>query len=93
MIFGNILGNDLKDLKRELKFYWIPQKKPKKKVFRRGPKDYGSRRSDFSISIIAEEEGKDFYLQQEYQKVLRKEIYLNKLINSILKVIENLREE
>jgi hypothetical protein len=70
-IFGNFLGNDLKDLRGETKILFIPQSKARKKIFRRGPKDKGSRRSDSSVRIIQEEEEKDIWLKE-------KEILLNK---------------
>jgi hypothetical protein len=45
-IFGNILGNDLKDLNEELKVRRKKYRKPKELVRRRGYKDHGARRPD-----------------------------------------------
>jgi hypothetical protein len=45
-IFGNILGNDLRDLKKNLKIQRRKPKKPRRPVRRRGYKDHGARRPD-----------------------------------------------
>jgi hypothetical protein len=45
-IFGNILGNDLKDLQKVFKVSRKSLKSPKKKVRRRGYQDHGSKRPD-----------------------------------------------
>jgi len=44
-IFGNILGNDLRDL-RKLSIHWKVIKRPLRKTRHRGYRDHGSRRPD-----------------------------------------------
>lgn len=45
-LFGNILGNDLEDLKGVLRISKKRKTKPKRKVRRRGYRDHGSKRPD-----------------------------------------------
>lgn len=92
-IFGNILGNDLNSLEKEIKIYFVRQTRAKKKIFRRGPKDYGSRRSDSTAGIIQFETSRDVFLQLEeelYQKNLQ---LLQQTINKILNILENYSED
>lgn len=83
-IFGNILGNDLQDLLKELKFLRKTKKHPRKTIRRRGYKDKGSRRPshrwlprfDYSFTEYQNHRDKDKYL-------------LNKLTKRILLILEN----
>lgn len=88
-IFGNILNNDLKALGKRFKVKEITYPKPKDKVYRRGPKDYGSRRPDSSISIITEEVQKDIFLQIEDLKRCKKESLLRSTINRLLLILRD----
>jgi hypothetical protein len=89
-IFGNILGNDLKDLSKKFvvsrKFY----PKPRKKIFRRGPKDKGSRRVISLGPHFEEDLRRDVWIQLENQILIEKRNYLHKVTNRIIKVLENL---
>lgn len=83
-LFGNILGNDLRDLEKFLEFHKIKHSKPRRLVRRRGYKDKGSRRPShqwkekYDISFI------------EYQNELEKEnLKLHKLLKRILLILEN----
>lgn len=88
-IFGNILGNDLKDLSKKFvvsrKFY----PKPRKKIFRRGPKDKGSRRVISLGPHFEEDLRRDVWIQLENQILIEKRNYLHKVTNRIIKVLEN----
>lgn len=71
-IFGNILGNDLKELTCKMKVLWKYYPRPRRKIRRRGPKDKGSRRVNSTSSQIAEEIRKDIWIQTEEEKRQRK---------------------
>lgn len=88
-IFGNILNNDLRDLYSRLKVLRIYYPKPKDKVYRRGPKDKGSRRLDSSISIISEEVQRDVFLQIEELKRCKRKFLLQSTINKILLILRD----
>lgn len=88
-IFGNILKNDVKDLLKKLKITRKRYPKPTEKVYRRGPKDKGSRRVDSSISIIAKEISCDVFIQEENKKLERKRKLLHTTLHKILKILEN----
>lgn len=92
-IFGNILGNDLRDLQKILNLQLIRQRKAKKKVFRRGPTDKGTRRSDSSDRIIEEEIKKDKFLQEEYENYLKKEYLLQQTSHRIQKYLRTISEK
>lgn len=94
-IFGNLLGNDLRDLEKSLKFIFVRQQRARKKVFRRGPKDKGTRRSVSStIQIRIEEELKDVFVQQQNDLYDHKVILRHKVIKLILqKIGENFSKE
>lgn len=91
-IFGNILGNDLRKISKELKFLKKLQTKAKKRIWRRGPKDKGSRRETSSL-IISEEVRKDIFLQIEQEEFEKKKLHIRKLVNRILKFIEDFSEK
>jgi hypothetical protein len=88
-IFGNILGNDLKDLIKRTKIFLVKYPIPTEKVYRRGPKDKGSRRVNSSASIIQEEISKDIFLQIEELKRVKRKLRLQSTINLILKILRN----
>lgn len=88
-IFGNILGNDLRDLSRKLKVFRIKYPEPAEKVYRRGPKDKGSRRVNSSSSIIQEEIQRDVFILLEEEKRVKKKIQTQSTINLILKILRN----
>lgn len=88
-LFGNILGNDLRDLHRNFKLTRTYYPVPTEKVYRRGPKDKGSRRLDSSISIIEEEIRKDQFILLEEKKRQRHQNYLQSTIKRILINIQN----
>jgi hypothetical protein len=92
-IFGNILGNDLKELQRRIKITFVTQVRAKKKVFRRGPKDKGTRRSDSSVKVIEEETRKDVWLTKEYELKQKRLILLQQTLHRILNYLENYQEE
>lgn len=71
-IFGNILKNDLKDLLKRIKISRKFYPRPRKKVWRRGPKDKGSRRVNSSASIIQREISSDCFILKEEEKYQRK---------------------
>lgn len=87
-IFGNILGNDLKDLCRKMKILRRTYPRPVKKVWRRGPKDKGSRRVNSTSSILVEEYRKDYLLNLEEEKVQRKRRLLHLTSLSIQHYLE-----
>lgn len=82
-IFGNILGNDLKELLREMKISRRFYPKPRRKVWRRGPKDKGSRRVNSTSSILEEEIRKDVFLLEEVEKYQRKRHHLQTISTEI----------
>lgn len=88
-IFGNILGNDFKELLPRLKVKIVRQTRARKKVFRRGPKDKGTRRSSSSAAIIQEEAMKDIYLKIEEEKFVNRQLLLQQTILRILKYLED----
>lgn len=91
-IFGNILGNDLLELAKLLRIQLVFPNRARQKIYRRGPKDKGSRRSDSSVRIIAEEIRNDFYIN-EHEKIRNKRIELTlQTYHRILQFIENYRE-
>jgi ligand-binding sensor protein len=90
-IFGNFLGNDIKEISRTTKFFKKVQQKPRRKIRRRGPKDKGSRR-ELSGSIIAKEQSRDIFLQIEEEKKNREENHIRKLVNRILEILEISKE-
>lgn len=92
-LFGNILGNDLKDLEKRLKIIFVTQVRARKKVFRRGPKDKGTRRSDSSVKIIEEETRRDIWLTHEYELKQKRIILLQQTLHRILNYLENYQEE
>lgn len=92
-IFGNILGNDLNSLTYRLKLRMIQPNKAVEKVYRRGPKDKGSRRSDSSARIIQEAIREDFYLNEIELTRIRKKILTSSTINRILYILENLDQK
>lgn len=92
-IFGNLLGNDLKDCIRSLKLRFRTQSKPRKKVFRRGPKDKGSRRSDSSVRIIEQEIQKDVWIAENQKEVERRKFLLLQTKTRIQVILENYSEQ
>lgn len=92
-IFGNLVGNDLNDLSRVLKLKLKKQAKARKKVFRRGPTDQGTRRSDSSSKIIETECLKDVWLSEIEQKRCKSDNHLQQSILRILVFIENWEPE
>lgn len=92
-IFGNFLGNDLNDLKRRIKVNFVFQRKAKKKVFRRGPKDKGTRRSDSSVSIIEKEIQRDVWINEKNIIIEKKNLLLQQTLHRILQILENYSAE
>ena len=92
-IFGNLLGNDLNDLKGRIKIIFVRQQRATKKVFRRGPKDKGTRRSDSSVSVIEREIQRDVWVKEEYKIIEKRQILLLQTIHRILQVIEDFSAE
>lgn len=90
-IFGNFLGNDLNDLKERIKILFVRQRKARKKVFRRGPKDKGTRRSDSSVSIINQEIQRDVWINEKNRKVEKKNFLLQQTLHRILQQMENFK--
>jgi hypothetical protein len=91
-IFGNILKNDLLDLQRQFKIKKKIYPKPTEKVYRRGPKDKGSRRVDSSLRILQEEIEKDFILQYEENLLIKKRKLLHATINKILIILRDFQD-
>jgi hypothetical protein len=83
-IFGNILGNDLQELNKELRFQRLRPGPPRRTIRRRGYKDKGSRRPDHQW--LPRE---DFSLREK-QLSLEKDRYLT--IKIIKRILEILRE-
>ena len=92
-IFGNFLGNDLNDLKRKIKVIFVFQRKAKKKVFRRAPKDKGTRRSDSSVSIIEKEIQRDVWINEKNIIIEKKNLLLQQTLHRILQILENYSAE
>lgn len=90
-IFGNFLGNDLKELSRKFKVTKIRNPYPRRKVYRRGPKDYGSRRVISQGPQFYKDLYSDFSTLKEEEKFQRKENLIHKTISRILIVLENFR--
>lgn len=79
-IFGNILGNDLTDLKKSMIFKRLKYKRPKRAIRRRGYKDKGSRRpdhrwlpkEDFTFTELQiEKEKRNYQLQTITNRILK----------------------
>lgn len=88
-IFGNILKNDLQELSKKFKVTYESYPRPRRKVYRRGPKDKGSRRVHSCGPLFLEDIQRDVFLQLEEEKFQRKLILQQNLINSLLKFLEN----
>jgi hypothetical protein len=88
-IFGNILGNDLKELSKKYKISRIRNPFPRRKVYRRGPKDYGSRRVISQGPLFYKDLYSDLNLLKEEEMYQRKEKLIHKTISRILIVLEN----
>jgi hypothetical protein len=87
-LFGNILGNDLKDLNKELKVSYRRSPKPKKLVRRRGYKDHGARRPDDRWLPKH-----DFSFTEEQYLLDKKSDHYKSFITRLLSFIENKRQE
>lgn len=88
-IFGNILGNDLRKLSQTLKLRMVQPNHPREKVYRRGPKDKGSRRSDSSVRIIEQEIREDFYINEKEKIRIKRKNLTTQTIHRILKILKN----
>jgi hypothetical protein len=88
-IFGNILGNDLEEISRKFKVSRIRNPFPRRKVYRRGPKDYGSRRVISQGPQFYEDLYSDLNLLKEEELYQRKEKLIHKTISRILIVLED----
>jgi hypothetical protein len=87
-IFGNILGNDLRELNKTLKISRRRKRKPLKAVRRRGYKDHGTRRpSDRWLPTD------DFSLTIEQNSLENFQDHYNSLIKRLLSLIENKRQK
>lgn len=86
-IFGNILGNDLRELNQVLKISRKRKRKPLKPIRRRGYKDHGTRRpSDRWLPTD------DFTLTVEQNFLENFQDHYNSLIKRLLLFIENKRK-
>lgn len=83
-IFGNILGNDLVDLQRHLKFRKVVPKVPKRKIRRRGYRDHGTLRPSHLWL-----ETYDYTFTSEH---FRRKRHLELLQTTIQKILSKLRE-
>lgn len=92
-IFGNFLGNDLKELLKYLKIKFVRQTRARKKIFRRGPKDKGSRRSDSSIRVIEFEIQRDVWVKLENELYEKRRKLLLQTKHKILNYLENFKLE
>lgn len=90
-IFGNLLGNDLRELSKKFKVSKIRKPYPRQKIYRRGPKDYGSRRVISQGPQFYKDLYSDFNLLREEELFQRKEKLIHKTISRILLVLENYR--
>lgn len=88
-IFGNILGNDLEEISRKFKVSRIRNPFPRRKVYRRGPKDYGSRRVISQGPQFYRDLYSDLNLLKEEELFQRKEKLIHKTISRILIVLED----
>lgn len=89
-IFGNILGNDFQEVFKNFNYRLSSNPIPRKKIYRRGPKDYGTL-SDHSISIINQEFRKDV-LSLEEEQIFRKEESIHNLsLNYISNYLERIQ--
>lgn len=87
-IFGNILGNDLRELNKTLKITRKKKRKPLKTIRRRGYKDHGTRRpSDRWLPTD------DFSLTIEQNSLENFQDHYNSLIKRLLSLIENKRQK
>lgn len=91
-IFGNILGNDLKELSKKFKVKRESYPRPKRKIFRRGPKDKGSRRVTSLGPDYQKDVQRDVFLQIEEEKLIRRRKLLQNKIRYILKFLEEFKE-
>lgn len=89
-IFGNILKNDLQDLSKKFLVLQEYYPRPRRKVYRRGPKDKGSRRVTSLGPTYEDDVRRDVFIQLEEEKYQRKRIYRQSTINRILKIIAEL---
>jgi hypothetical protein len=88
-IFGNFLGNDLKELSKKFKISSKKNPIPRKKIYRRGPKDYGSRRVVSLGPNFESDLRSDIFLQQKEELFQRKENLIHKTISRLLIYLEN----
>jgi hypothetical protein len=88
-IFGNFLGNDLKELSKKFKVSSKKNPIPRKKIYRRGPKDYGSRRVVSLGPNFESDLRSDIFLQQKEELYQRKENLIHKTISRLLIYLEN----
>lgn len=91
-IFGNILKNDLQDLSKKFRVSKEFYPRPRKKVFRRGPKDKGSRRVTSLGPIYEDDVRRDVFLALEDEEFQRKKRHRQSTINRILRIIANLSD-
>jgi hypothetical protein len=91
-IFGNLLGNDFRELSRKFKVFWKKYPRPIRKVWRREPKDKGSRRVNSLGPSFEDDLRRDVFLQLEEEKLIRKKILLQTTINRLLSILEKERQ-
>lgn len=91
-IFGNLLKNDFLSLSKKFKISSEYYPRPKKKVFRRGPKDKGSRRVISQGPHFEEDVRRDVFIQLEEEKLIEKKKLLQNLINRVLKILSDLSD-
>lgn len=91
-IFGNLLGNDFRELSRKFKVTWKKYPRPIRKVWRRGPKDKGSRRVNSLGSSFEDDLRRDVFLKLEEEELTRKKILLQSTINRLLSILEKERQ-
>lgn len=87
-LFGNILGTNFKVLSKELKFFKVSYPRPRKKIFRRGPKDKGSRRVISQGPHFEDDVRSDVFLKIEEEKFEKKMNLLHATVNYILKLLD-----
>lgn len=88
-IFGNFLGNDLRELSLKFKVSNKKNPFPRKRIYRRGPKDYGSRRVVSLGPNFEKDLRSDIFLQQKEELFQRKENLIHKTISQLLIYLEN----
>jgi hypothetical protein len=86
-IFGNLLGNDLRALGRRKIIRWEKYPYPRKKVYRRGPKDHGARRQLSRGPHYEEDVQRDWTLNQEEHRISQHELLLQRTSNRILTIL------